>query len=356
MVDNNNKEEALSLIDVEDALRIKDHFSKFKDVKSILIKGSDVHIPKVSICIPTYRRVQTLRDTIESCLAQTDFDDYLIIVSDNNPERGDETEQYISGLTDERVLYYKHELNIGMYGNLNRLYELSKSEYTVCIHDDDILLPHFLSVCFKVIENNSEIDFLYPDKIIWNSDLDKKPIEEISKKALLYKMSLWDFIGANPCPPTGIIIKTSTMRALGGYDFDTYPSNDYYFNVKALLQTDIYRLSVGLYIYRMGINTTIKKETILGFMRVDPPLIRWISNNNWFMKRLYSCIMLGYSLYWVDYFNSNHPNEPIFNVDRDITTHFSKLTHKIIVIFKKLLNQYKNIRHYVTGRIVSVSR
>lgn len=342
------------MVDVEKALSIENNYARYKHVKSILIKGTEDTRKRVSICIPTYNRVDTLKETIESCLNQVNYDDFLIIISDNNPTRNDETELYVQSLNASNILYYKHEQNIGMYGNLNRLYELSKSDYTVCVHDDDILMPHFLDICFNVIDNNDSIEFLYPDKIAWNPDSENLPIEMIPEKALLYKMTYWDFIAANPCPPTGMLIKTSVMKKLGGYDYDTYPSNDYYFNVKSLYHGDIYRLSCGLLAYRMGANTTVKRDTILGFMRVDPPLTRWILKDHPIMKCFYSSFMLVYSFYWVNYFKENHPGEPISDVDMDIVTEYSYLKRKGTTLFKLFFRFLNNTRHKIEGKSVYI--
>lgn len=266
----------IAQFEVEDALQIKDNYAKYKYVKSILIKGSCVRIPKISICIPTYKRVRTLKDTIESCLAQVDYEDYVIIVSDNNPERWDETEQYISSLNNDRILYYKHELNIGMYGNLNRIYELSKSAYTVCIHDDDLLFPHFLSICYNFMINHPGVDILYPGKINWQQDTER-PIEKLASSTYCYKMDVWDLISGNPFPPTGMMAKTKSIRQIGGYDEATYPSSDYYFNVKAIDNLDVRYLEQPLYIYRWDINTSLKKETVYNFLVLDEPLVKYLA-------------------------------------------------------------------------------
>ena len=271
--------------DVKDAFRIKDNFAKYKNVKSTLIKGNDSYISKFTICIPTYKRVKTLRDTIESCINQVEFEDYVIIVCDNNPEREDETEQYITSLDDKRLLYYKHEKNIGMYGNLNRLYELSKSEYTVCIHDDDILFPHFLQITNNITTKYDNIDVLFPRKTRWKeNDSMPRPQESIYRKKTIRKVTLYDMLMGNEFPPTGFIAKTSKILEIGGFDEIFYPSSDYYFNVKAIKNLNVYELSQPLYLYRWSINTTLKLETLLGFLEMDIPLMREVASSNYILS------------------------------------------------------------------------
>ena len=97
-------------------------------------------MPLVSIVIPTYKRVSTLRETLDSAIRQTGNHNYEILVVDNNPERGDETEllmaEYVSV---KNLLYFKNTANIGMAGNWSRCSELAHGEWVVLIHDDDLL-------------------------------------------------------------------------------------------------------------------------------------------------------------------------------------------------------------------------
>lgn len=70
---------------------------------------------------------------------------------DNNPERGCETEKLMMSYSNNPMIsYYKNADNLGMVGNWNRLFTLAKGKYVVMLHDDDLLLPTFLSECVKL--------------------------------------------------------------------------------------------------------------------------------------------------------------------------------------------------------------
>ena len=141
------------MINVNRFLSLNDNLSINSDVESVLIKNSDLErTPKVSILIPTYNRVETLKQTLQSCLNQQNFSDFNIIICDNNPERDDLTEKYLSTISSPLVKYYKNKKNLGMVGNWNRLIKLSEGEYSLMIHDDDILFPHFLSIAFSCVQ------------------------------------------------------------------------------------------------------------------------------------------------------------------------------------------------------------
>ena len=126
-------------IDVNEMMEIHNYFKQYEHVQSILICGAGEKTNvKFSIVIPTYKRVETLKDAIQSSLNQDGEHDYNIIIVDNNPIRDDETESFIKGLGSPKVKYYKNSTNIGMTANMNRCIELSEGEYAVLLHDDDI--------------------------------------------------------------------------------------------------------------------------------------------------------------------------------------------------------------------------
>lgn len=109
--------------------------------------------PRFSILIPTYKRPNTLKETIESALGQVEFCDFDIIVVDNNPERQDETEKLMQQYIDvNNVYYYKNSMNVGMADNWNKAFLLSHSPNIILVHDDDILSPYALKIFDKVLD------------------------------------------------------------------------------------------------------------------------------------------------------------------------------------------------------------
>ena len=283
-------------INVDEALSIRNNFAKYKDVESILIKGVLLKKSKYSIVIPTYKRVDTLKDTLESALNQDYNGEYDIIVCDNNPEKNDETERFMLSMKDTRILYYKNEENIGMTGNWNRCIELCDGEYAVMIHDDDILLPNFLSQCDKVLRRFKSIKMLYPNRISWyQSKSESYPIPNIKKKARLYKMHLIDFYFQGMAP-TGILINKEEMIRLGGFYEGVYPASDLYFHVKAIINSEVFYYTMPLSVYRWGINESFKLDTLLKFMLVYNPL------------RIIIGKLIGLPRFYVEYSNRHYCN------------------------------------------------
>lgn len=137
-----------------DYLKIRDNFKKYSGISSICIRESAVKDAKFTIAIPTYKRAQLLKESIDSALAQQNCCEFIVMVVDNNPERDDETEKLIGTYNNDNLCYYKNSENIGMAGNWNRMFELSSSQWTVMLHDDDIISPYYIQTMQNVVNDN----------------------------------------------------------------------------------------------------------------------------------------------------------------------------------------------------------
>lgn len=99
-------------------------------------------MPLVCICIPTYNAASTVRETLESILAQT-YRNLVVHVSDNAST--DDTLDVIESIADPRVTIHRNEKNIGGEGNFNRCIQLAEGKYTAIFHADDVYEPHMVA-------------------------------------------------------------------------------------------------------------------------------------------------------------------------------------------------------------------
>lgn len=129
-------------------------FNKYDDIKSKKIYGEHPANPVFSIIIPTYQRLDFLQQSIKSALAQVDYDNYEIIVVDNDAEdeKAEETLSVIKKFASSKIVYFKNDKNIGIYGNTIRAAKLSIGEYIVLLNDDDLLHPYYLKVVNEFIK------------------------------------------------------------------------------------------------------------------------------------------------------------------------------------------------------------
>ena len=146
---------------MRDFYEFRDNFKTYKHVKSELIFSGKVDKPDISIFIPTYKRAETLKVSIESAINQIGDHDYEILVVNNDPEgvNGD-TKDLLEELRDDKIYYYVNKENMGLCGNWNRGVELARGQYVVMIHDDDMLSPWFLSSLVQAIDATGKPDII----------------------------------------------------------------------------------------------------------------------------------------------------------------------------------------------------
>lgn len=101
-------------------------------------------LPRVSVCLLTYKRAQLLPQTIETLLAQDHPDFELIINDDRSP---DDTERVCREYErrDSRVRYFKNRENLRYADNQNAAILRARHEYVAIVHDADLYEPSLLS-------------------------------------------------------------------------------------------------------------------------------------------------------------------------------------------------------------------
>ncbi len=114
--------------------------------------------PLVCICIPTYNAAATIRETLESILAQT-YPNLLIHVSDNAST--DETVKTIEQINDPRITIHKTENNLGAEGNFTRCIQLAEGKYTAIFHADDLYKPDMVAKQVLFLEKNPDISAVF---------------------------------------------------------------------------------------------------------------------------------------------------------------------------------------------------
>lgn len=94
----------------------------------------------ISICIPTYKRSDLLKQAIQSCLDQ-EYRPLEILVGDDSPT--DEAASIIRGMASQDVTwrYLWNRPSRGQAGNVSQLFQEASAEKLILLHDDDLLMP-----------------------------------------------------------------------------------------------------------------------------------------------------------------------------------------------------------------------
>lgn len=105
---------------------------------------------KISIIIPTYNRVATIGNTIDSFIAQTYNDWEMLVVDDHST---DNTKEVIESYSkkDGRIYYLSNERAKGAQGARNTGILHSTSEWICLFDSDDYAYPDFLSKMVETI-------------------------------------------------------------------------------------------------------------------------------------------------------------------------------------------------------------
>jgi glycosyltransferase involved in cell wall biosynthesis len=134
-------------------------------------------VSKITVCIPTFNRINILPFAIDSVLQQS-YKNFELIICDDGSNDG--TAELMSQYTDTRIKYIRHQQNIGKSNNMHSGFESASGEYFIKFDDDDRLTPDFLKRTVETFQQNPHIDFVGTDH--WIIDINNVRNEEQTKE------------------------------------------------------------------------------------------------------------------------------------------------------------------------------
>lgn len=149
------------------------------------------HAPRISVGLPVYNGAATIRQALDSLLAQS-FGDFELIVSDNasTDSVGDIVREYAR--RDARVRYHQHPANIGANLNYSHVARLARGEYLKWAAAGDWCAPTFLERCVGALDADPEAVVAAPRTRLFEGDpgnardydhdlevLDRMPLERL---------------------------------------------------------------------------------------------------------------------------------------------------------------------------------
>lgn len=108
--------------------------------------------PLISIVIPTRNRHETLPFTIKTILQQ-DFDDYEIIVSDNNSSA--DTKKVIEKINSSKIKYVRSNIDLNITNSWEQAVSNANGEYIMGIADNDGIVEGALLFLVNLIKINN---------------------------------------------------------------------------------------------------------------------------------------------------------------------------------------------------------
>lgn len=227
-----------------------------------VIYQSDIDHCRFTIAIPTYKRANLLVEAVRYSLGQYYFDDYEVLVSDNNPERDDETEICMRQFKDNPyITYYKNKKNLGVSANFDSLYINAKGDYVVMLHDDDFLVTNYLELMDSFLRKRN-YDAVWP----LNNPIKERQIPksvEIHGKVIYKKMKPQDFSAYDlGGPPSGMILRKDVFKKVGSFNDDFQPFNDVEWASRASQRIRCCRLMLPMLYYYWGCNVSMTERVM----------------------------------------------------------------------------------------------
>lgn len=164
-------------------------------------------MPKYTILVPVYNKLDCLRKYFYNILNQS-FTDYEIIVVDDCSTDG--SYEYLTSINDCRLHVYKNDKNVGLGENRNILLRRANGEYVLFVDPDDYIE---LDLLLKVEEANENLDVIRFQNVIEPVTIRQKELEQGKDK---YRMC---------CDPTDVISGEEALMSwcLGERKINTMP-------------------------------------------------------------------------------------------------------------------------------------
>lgn len=268
---------------------------KYDSIKSELLYGEPKKC-KFSIIVPTYKRIDFLKEAIQSALNQ-EYKDFEVIVVDNNDdddEMAAKVKKQISDFKSNKIIYYKNERNIGIYGNTLRAAQLANGDFVALLNDDDILNPSYLKIVNAFIEKYKYYGVI--GTVPYEFRDDKFKNFKVTDAVGAYKISQIEYFFGCTVTSPGICFPKKIMSEIYNA-YEELLMGDQIIQYKALEKFGLYFIDFPLALYRIHNNAT-RKDTILQDMVINMCCFKeQIAGRNQLLK-LYMKIFRNEYLLW----------------------------------------------------------
>lgn len=207
----------------------------------------------VSIIMPSYNTAKYIGESIESVLSQTYHNWELIIIDDCSNDNTDEV--IAKYLRDERIRYYKNEVNSGAAISRNRALREAKGRWIAFLDSDDLWEKDKLEKQINFMENN---DYSFSYTKYCEIDENSNPLNIIvSGPKKITKKGMYRY-----CWP-GCLTVMYDAKVIGLIQIeDIKKNNDYAMWLQIIKVCDCYLLDKKLASYRKR-KGSISRNSIL---------------------------------------------------------------------------------------------
>ena len=175
----------------------------------------------ISVIIPVFNGERTIRETIESVLAQT-FSDFELIIIDDGSQ--DATLEIVEEFSDSRLKLFSYQ-NAGLAASRNRGIANATGEYVAFIDADDLWTPDKLNAQYQALQEKpgAAVAYSWTDCINEQSQFLRRGYYLSFSGEVYPYLLLTNFLenGSNP------LIRHQALKAVGGFDESLKSSEDW---------------------------------------------------------------------------------------------------------------------------------
>jgi glycosyltransferase involved in cell wall biosynthesis len=220
---------------------------------------------KISVVIPTYKRIERLKKAIQSVLNQS-VQDFEIIVSNDSIEDSSALESLIKQFGDDRIKLINNFRQKGGCGARNSGILTAQGEYIAFLDDDDFFYPDALAMHMEAFNNNDAVMVVGECKLIDEIFGDDKVVARNSQ------ILKFDVLVNGYCPASTsmVVVKKEALIQVGLFD-ETLPSYQDYDMWLKISGVGLIQEHAGLvtgFVQHEGDRTSINIEKRLNGLRL----------------------------------------------------------------------------------------
>lgn len=210
----------------------------------------------ISIVLPVYNGEKYLRESIDSILSQTYKNWELLILDDCSTDKTSEIAKEYEA-KDERIRYFKNDINLRLPRNLNKGFSLTKGDYLTWTSDDNRFRPQALEKMHEALVVDGKAQFVFASCRVINSEgnaIEYITVNDSSKK----KIKGMNSVGA--C----FMYTRKVYEVIGDYDPELTLVEDLDYWQRICARFDAITISDILYEYRWhdgALTSTMRKDT-----------------------------------------------------------------------------------------------
>ena len=168
--------------------------------------------PEVTVVIPTRNRWAWLKDALTTALGQRDVDLEVVVVDEAS---SDETPERLAAIEEPRLRVIRNQRPLGQAGARNRGIEVARGAWVAFLDDDDLWSPNKLRMQLDAAAQASAafaygaVAQLDAQRRVYRTHAAPPPSELSSRLGRINML---------PATASNIIVRTSRLRELGGFD------------------------------------------------------------------------------------------------------------------------------------------